>query len=179
MPHAIRIHAYGGPEQLHYEPVGDEVPGAGQVLVQHTAIGVNFIDTYHRTGLYPLPSLPHGLGGEAAGVVLAIGPDVVSVAAGDRVGYATVTPPGAYCQRRVVAIDKLIPLPRFVADQQAAALLLKGMTVESLVRRTFRVEAGMTVLLHAAAGGIGLLACQWLAALGATVIGTVSSDQKA
>ncbi len=144
----------------------------------HTAIGVNYIDVYHRSGLYPLPSLPHGLGMEAAGVVEAVGPGVAGVQVGQRVAYAS-GPPGAYAEARLIRADRLVPLPPEIDDRTAAASLLKGMTVEYLVRRTHRVEAGETVLWHAAAGGVGLIACQWLAHLGVTVIGTVGSEAKA
>jgi len=175
---AIVVHELGGPEVLRYETVQVGSPGPGQALVRHTAIGVNFIDTYHRTGLYPLPALPHVLGVEAAGVVEAVGEGVEVVSPGQRVGYAA-RPVGSYAQRRLIGADVLVPLPDDVDDECAAAVLLKGLTVEYLIRRTFAVQAGMTVLLHAAAGGVGLIACQWLAHLGATVIGTVGSDAKA
>ena len=175
---AIRIHRTGGPDVLQLDdlPVGD--PGPGQVLLRHTAIGINYIDTYHRSGLYPVASLPSGLGMEAAGVVEAVGEGVSEVTVGDRVAYAG-GPLGAYASRRVFPANRLVPLPEHVSDEVAAAVLLKGMTVEYLVRRTFPVKPGQTVLLHAAAGGVGLLACQWLAHIGATVIGTVGSDEKA
>jgi NADPH2:quinone reductase len=152
-------------------------PGAGQARVQHRAIGLNFIDTYHRSGLYPLP-LPTGLGSEAAGIVDAIGPGVTELAVGDRVAYAG-GPPGAYADARIIAADRLVRLPDAIDFETAAAMMLKGMTVEYLVRRTFPVRPGMTVVWHAAAGGVGLIACQWLAHLGVTVIGTVGSDAKA
>ncbi|MCC6521486.1 MAG: quinone oxidoreductase [Polyangiaceae bacterium] len=178
MSRAIRIDETGGPEVLRLAEVDVPAPGPGQALVRHTAIGVNYIDTYHRSGLYPLPGLPHGIGVEAAGVVEAVGAGVVGLEVGARVAYAGGTP-GAYAERCVVAADKLVPLPDGIGDELAAAMLLKGMTVEYLVTRCFRVEPGMTVLWHAAAGGVGLIACQWLKALGATVIGTVGSDAKA
>jgi NADPH:quinone reductase len=178
MNRAIRIHHTGGPEVLRFEEVDPGRPGPGQALVRHSAIGVNFIDTYHRSGLYPLPSLPHGLGMEAAGRVEAVGDGVTEFGPGDRVAYATGTP-GAYAEARVVAAERLIRLPDGIDDRVAAAALLRGLTVEYLIRRTFRVERGMTVLFHAAAGGVGLIACQWLRHLGATVIGTVGSDEKA
>jgi NADPH:quinone reductase len=145
--------------------------------VRHTAVGVNFIDTYHRTGLYPLPELPHALGMEAAGVVEAVGEGVTELAAGDRVAY--VHGPGAYAEARNVPAERLVPLPDPIAEETAAAMMLKGMTVEYLVRRAYPVQPGDTVLLHAAAGGVGLIACQWLRHLGATVIGTVGSEAKA
>ena len=175
---AIRFHETGGPEVLRLEQVLLGQPGPGQALVRHSAVGLNFIDTYHRTGLYPVESLPSGLGIEAAGVVEAVGPDVTAVAEGDRVAYAA-TGPGSYAGARLVPADRLVPLPDSIDDETAAALMVKGMTVEYLVRRTFEVQPGQTVLFHAAAGGVGLIACQWLRALGATVIGTVGSDEKA
>jgi NADPH:quinone reductase len=157
------------------QPVG--TPGPGEARVRHTAVGVNYIDTYHRTGLYPLP-LPSGLGSEAAGVVEAVGPGVKHVAPGDRVAYAGGAP-GSYSQIRVMSAERLLRLPAGISDRQAAAMMLKGMTVQYLVTRTYPVKAGDTVLLHAAAGGVGLIACQWLRAIGATVIGTVGDDAKA
>lgn len=178
MNHAVRIHGYGGPEVLRWEEVDLPVPGPGDALVRHTAVGVNFIDTYHRSGLYPQPSLPCGIGSEAAGVVEAVGAGVTALAPGDRVAYAGGAP-GSYAERRVIPAVRLVPLPAAIDERTAAAALLKGMTVEYLVCRTYPVRAGETVLLHAAAGGVGLLACQWLESLGATVIGTVSTDAKA
>ena len=177
MPKAIRFHQTGGPEVLQCVEAAIGEPAAGEARVRHTAIGVNFIDTYHRTGLYPLP-LPSGLGGEAAGMVEAVGPGVTHVQPGDRVGYAG-GPPGSYAEVRVLPADRLLKLPAGISDQQAAAMLLKGMTAQYLIRRTYRVQPGETVLFHAAAGGVGLIACQWLKALGATVIGTVGSEEKA
>ena len=177
MPKAIRITATGGPEVLRWEDVEVGEPGEGQARVRHTAVGVNYIDTYHRSGLYPIP-LPNGLGGEAAGVVEAVGPGVTVVRPGDRVAYAGV-PLGSYAEARVMPADILVPIPDGVTDQTAAAVMLKGMTAQYLIRRTYPVKAGETVLFHAAAGGVGLIACQWLKALGATVIGTVGSDEKA
>ena len=174
---AIRFHEHGGPEVLRVEPIELPEPAAGEARVRHTAVGINFIDTYHRTGLYAV-ALPSGLGMEAAGVVEAVGPGVDEVAVGQRVAYAA-GPPGAYASHRNLRTSVLVPLPDDVADDVAAASLLKGMTAELLVRRAFRVEPGMTVLLHAAAGGVGLIACQWMASLGVTVIGTVGSDEKA
>jgi NADPH2:quinone reductase len=178
MPIAIRMNEPGGPEVLHAAEVEAPQLGKGLALVRHAAVGVNYIDTYHRSGLYPLPSLPHGIGVEAAGVVEAVGQGVTEIQVGDRVAYAGGTP-GAYAELRAVPADRLVPLPASVSNELAAAMMLKGMTVEYLVRRTFPVEPGMTVLWHAAAGGVGLIACQWLKALGATVIGTVGSDAKA
>ncbi|MBW2454654.1 MAG: quinone oxidoreductase [Deltaproteobacteria bacterium] len=178
MAKVIRIHETGGTEVLASEEVTLAAPEPDQARVRQTAVGLNMIDTYHRSGLYPLPGLPHGLGLEAAGVVEQIGAEVDGVKVGDRVAYAA-GPPGAYASERNVPAAKLVAVPEGVSDIEAAAVLLKGMTVEYLVRRTFPVAPGMTVLLHAAAGGVGLLACQWLAHLGATVIGTVGSDEKA
>src|SRR3954454_1123513 len=177
MPHAIRIHQTGGPEVLRWEEVTVGEPGDGQARVRHTAVGVSFIDTYHRSGLYPLP-LPTGLGSEAAGVVEAVGSGVTVVKPGDRVAYAGGGP-GSYAEVRVLPAGVLVPIPEGVTDQIAAAVMLKGMTARYLIRRTYPVKAGETVLFHAAAGGVGLIACQWLRALGATVIGTVGSDEKA
>jgi NADPH2:quinone reductase len=178
MIRAIRIQKTGGPEVLRLESIDPGRPGPGQALVRHSAVGVNFIDTYHRSGLYPLPSLPHGIGMEGAGVIEAVGEGVTVVKPGDRVAYAAGAP-GAYAEARLIAADRLVPLPAGIEDRTAAAMMLKGMTVEYLIRRAFRVEAGMTVLFHAAAGGVGLIACQWLKHLGVTVIGTVGSDDKA
>ncbi|HZE88869.1 MAG TPA: quinone oxidoreductase, partial [Verrucomicrobiae bacterium] len=175
---AIRIGATGGPEALRLEEIDVPEPGAGQARVRQSAIGVNFIDVYHRSGLYPLPSLPHGLGSEGAGVVESVGPGVTVVKPGDRVAYAGGAP-GAYSGARVIAADRLVRLPDGIEERTAAAMMLKGMTVEYLIRRTFPVTAGTTVLWHAAAGGVGLIACQWLKAIGAVVIGTAGDDAKA
>jgi len=175
---SIRIHHTGGPDALELDELPTPTPGAGQVLVRHHAIGLNFIDTYHRSGLYPLPVLPHGIGVEAAGVVEALGPGVTEVALGARVAYASGAP-GAYSEARIIDIERLVPLPNGIDFETAAAVLLKGMTVEYLIHRCYPVTAGMTVLWHAAAGGVGLIACQWLASLGVTVIGTVGSHEKA
>jgi NADPH2:quinone reductase len=152
-------------------------PGSGEVRMRHTAVGLNFIDTYHRSGLYPLPELPAVLGREAAGVVEEIGPDVTGLEPGDRVAF--VLAGGAYCEESIVRADRLVPLPDGIDDRSAAALMLKGLTVHYLLRRTYRVKPGDTILIHAAAGGVGLLACQWAKHLGATVIGTVGSREKA
>ena len=176
MTHAIRIHETGGPEVLRWDEVEVGRPGPGEARVRHTAIGLNFIDTYHRSGLYPLP-LPAVPGSEGAGVVTDVGPGVTEVTPGDRVAYAG--PVGAYAEERLVAAHRLVPLPPEVDDRTAAAAMLKGMTAQYLLRRTHRVEAGETILLHSAAGGVGLLAAQWAKSLGATVIGTVSTDEKA
>jgi NADPH:quinone reductase len=177
MPHAIRVHKTGGPEVLKWEEVEIGEPGEGQARVRHTAVGVNFVDTYHRSGLYSL-QLPSGLGSEGAAVVEAVGPGVTVVRPGDRVAYAGGSP-GSYSEVRVMPTDRLLKLPDGISDRTAAAMMLKGMTTQYLIRRTYKVEPGETVLFHAAAGGVGLIACQWLKALGATVIGTVGSEEKA
>jgi NADPH2:quinone reductase len=177
MPHAIRIHATGGPEVLTYEPVAVGDPGVGEARVRQTAIGVNYIDTYHRTGLYKVP-LPSGIGLEAAGVVEAVGAGVDWVKVGDRVAYCG-GPLGAYSDARVMPADRLVRLPEDIPDRVAATLMLKGLTVQYLFRQTHRLAAGDTILFHAAAGGVGLIACQWARALGVTMIGTVGSDEKA
>ena len=177
MPNAVRIHKHGGPEVLTYEEVEVGEPGEGQARVKNLAIGLNFIDTYHRSGLYQLP-MPSGIGLEAAGVVEAVGPGATWVKPGDRVAYAG-GPPGAYAEVHLIPADRLVKVPDAISDRQAAAMMLKGLTVQYLIRRTYRVERGETVLFHAAAGGVGLIACQWLKALGVTVIGTVGSDDKA
>ena len=176
MTHAIRIHETGGPEVLRWEEVAVGAPGPGEARVRHTAIGLNFIDTYHRSGLYPLP-LPAVPGSEGAGVGVQGGAGGAGLTPGDRVAYAG--PVGAYAEERLVAADRLVPLPDGVDDRVAAAAMLKGMTAQYLLRRTHRVEAGETILLHSAAGGVGLIAAQWAKSLGATVIGTVSTDEKA
>src|SRR5947209_1343582 len=177
MARVARIHETGGPEVIRWEHVEVGEPGESQARVRHTAVGVNFVDTYQRSGLYPLP-LPGGLGSEGAGVVEAVGPGVTHVRPGDRVAYAG-GPPGSYAEARLMPADRLLKLPAGISDQQAAAMMLKGMTVRYLIRRTYNVQPGETILFHAAAGGVGLIACQWLKALGATVIGTVGSDEKA
>jgi NADPH:quinone reductase len=177
MPNAIRFHQVGGPEVLQFENVSVGDPGPGEVRLRHTAVGLNYIDTYQRSGLYKLP-LPSGIGGEAAGVVEAVGSGVSEFKQGDRVAYSG-GPPGAYAEVRVMPIDRLVKLPDGVSERTAATLMLKGLTVQYLLRQTYPVKAGETILLHAAAGGIGLIACQWARALGVTVIGTVGSDAKA
>ena len=178
MSHAIRIHAHGGPEVMHWEDVPLPEPGPGEALVHHTAVGLNFIDVYFRTGLYKIPALPATLGMEAAGVVRAVGAGVTGVAPGDRVAYATA-PIGAYSTDRVIAADRLVKLPGGISDQTAAAMMLQGLTAQYLVRRTYKVQRGDTVVVHAAAGGVGLILCQWVKHLGATVIGVVSTAAKA
>lgn len=175
---AIRFDAPGGPDVLRLVDVDVPAPGPGQALVRHAAVGVNFIDTYHRSGLYPVPAFPSGLGVEAAGVVEAVGEGVADLAVGQRVAYAG-GPVGAYAARRVLPADRLVPLPDGIPFDAAAAMMLKGMTAEYLLRRTHPVQAGDTVLVHAAAGGVGLFLCQWAKALGVRVVGTVGSDAKA
>jgi NADPH2:quinone reductase len=177
MPNAIRIHQTGGPEVLQWESVTVGEPGPGEARVRHTAVGLNYIDTYHRSGLYKLP-LPSGIGLEAAGVVEAVGPGVTDIAKGDRVAYCG-GPPGSYAEVRVMPADKLVKLPDGVSDRSAATLMLKGLTVQYLFRQTFPLKGGETILFHAAAGGVGSIACQWARALGVTMIGTVGSDEKA
>jgi NADPH2:quinone reductase len=177
MAKAIRIHETGGPEVLRYEDVEVGEPKEGEARVRHTAIGVNYVDTYHRSGLYKL-ALPVGLGVEGVGVVEAVGKGVSEVRPGDRVAYAGSSP-GSYSQVRLIPADRLLRLPAGIGDPQAAAMMLKGLTAWMLTHRVHAVRAGETVLFHAAAGGVGLIAIQWLKALGATVIGTVGSDEKA
>ena len=176
MAKAIRFHKTGGPEVMQLEDVSVGDPAAGQARIRQSAIGVNFIDTYHRSGLYPMP-MPSGLGSEGAGVVEAVGPGVADVKVGDRVAY-TGNPVGSYADSRLYAADRLVKVPVGISDEQAASMMLKGMTVHYLIHRSFKVKSGDTVLWHAAAGGVGLIACQWLKALGVTVIGTVGSDEK-
>lgn len=178
MSHAIRIHETGGPEQMRWEEVEIGSPGEGEVRLRHTAVGLNFIDVYHRTGLYPLPALPQVLGLEGCGVVEAVGEGVSEIEVGDRVAYAGV-PPGAYAEERLIPWHRLVKVPEGISDQTAAAMMLQGMTACYLLRRCYRVQAGDTILVHAAAGGVGLIASQWAKSLGATVIGTVGSPEKA
>jgi len=175
--HAIRFEQTGGPEVLRWQEVDLGELAPGEARVRYTAVGVNFIDTYHRSGLYPVP-LPSGLGMEGAGVVEAVAPDVRDLRPGDRVAYAT-GPLGAYAERQHLPAARLVKLPVGIADDQAASMMLKGMTAEYLLLRTRKVNAGDTILFHAAAGGVGLIACQWAKHLGATVIGTVGSEDKA
>ncbi len=177
MTHAVRIHETGGPEVLRWEAVDVPAPGPGEAVIRQTAAGLNFIDVYFRTGLYPAPSFPATIGNEGAGVVEAVGEGVTEVAAGDRVAYCMSL--GGYAQRRIIAAKQLVKVPGGISDEQAAAVMLKGCTVQYLVRRTHAVQPGETVLFHAAAGGCGLIACQWLKHLGATVIGTVGTREKA
>lgn len=174
--HAIRFAKTGGPEVLTWEEIEVGEPGQGQVLLRQTAVGLNYIDTYHRSGLYKV-ELPSGLGTEGAGVVEKVGPGVTDLKVGDRVAYASGGL-GAYSQMRLFPADRAVKIPAGISDQQAAAMMLQGMTVEYLIRRTFAVKPGMTVLLHAAAGGVGSIASQWLKHLGATVIGTAGNPEK-
>ena len=177
MVKAIRIHKPGGPEVMVLEDVDLAAPGAGEVQITHSAIGLNYIDTYHRSGLYPLP-LPSGIGMEAAGTVAAVGDGVSDLAVGDRVAYAA-PPPGSYAEARNLDANKVVKVPDSVDDRMAAAMMLQGLTVQYLIRQIYKVGPGDTILIHAAAGGVGLILCQWAKHLGATVIGTVGSDEKA
>jgi len=178
MTHAIRFHKTGGPEVLQWEEVSVAQPAQGEVLVRHKAVGLNYIDTYHRTGLYPLP-LPSGIGLEAAGVVEAVGPGVTEFKAGDRVAYCN-GPIGAYAELKIHPAERLVKIPDGISFEQGASMMLQGLTVQYLLRRLHVVpKAGDTILFHAAAGGIGLIACQWAKALGVNLIGTVGSEEKA
>ncbi|MBV9900695.1 MAG: quinone oxidoreductase [Alphaproteobacteria bacterium] len=177
MAYAIRFEKTGGPEVLEWQQVEVGKPGPGQARVRHTAVGLNFVDTYQRSGLYQMP-LPSGLGSEAAGVVEEVGEGVADIKPGDRVAYGNA-PLGAYSEARLIPADRLVKLPDGIADQQAAAMMLKGMTAWYLIRRTHVVKPGESILIHAAAGGVGLIVCQWAKHLGATVIGTVGGDKKA
>ncbi len=177
MTRAIRLHQTGGPEVLQLETVDVGEPGPGQARVRHSYIAVNFIDIYFRTGRYPLP-LPNGLGSDAVGVVEAVGEGVTDIRVGDRVGYL-LGPQGAYADVRVMPADVLIPLPEGISDRTASTLMMKGMTAQYLFRQVYPLKGGETILYHAAAGGVGLVACQWARALGVTMIGTVSTDEKA
>jgi NADPH2:quinone reductase len=174
---AVRVHKHGGPEVLTYEQVEVGAPGPGQVKVKQHAAGLNFIDTYFRMGMYPAPSMPFISGNEGAGTVIAVGTGVTDLQVGDRVGY--VVPLGCYAEERLVPADRAVKLPDSISGEQAAAMMLKGMTVSYLLKRTFAVKQGHNVLIHAAAGGVGLIACQWANYLGANVIGTVGSKDKA
>jgi NADPH:quinone reductase len=176
--HAVRIHQLGGPEVLRYEAVEVGAPGPGEARVRHTAIGLNFTDVHFRTGRYPLAGLPHIIGMEAAGVVEEIGPGVTEVSVGDRIAYASEKP-RAYAQATVIPVTRLVRLPDFIDDETAAAAILKGLTAHYLLHGVYPVRAGETILVHAAAGGVGLIMCQWAKHLGARVIGTVSTEDKA
>lgn len=177
MPHAIRVHEYGGPEVLRWEEVEVGEPGPGQAKLKQHAAGINFIDVYHRTGLYPQPSFPFIPGSEGAGEVIAVGEGVTDVAVGDRVAYAGAI--GGYAEERLVAADRLVKLPPEISYETAAAMMLKGMTVRYLLKQTYPVSKDTVILFHAAAGGVGLIASQWASSIGATVIGTVGSEEKA
>ena len=177
MTKAIRIHANGGPEVMVWEDVPTPEPGPNEALIKHEAIGLNFIDVYFRTGLYKAPNLPLIIGQEGAGTVIAVGGNVTGVAVGDRVAYAG--PLGGYATERVVAADRLVKLPDNISFQTGAAMMLQGMTAQYLLRRTYAVKPGDTIVVHAAAGGVGLIICQWAKHIGATVIGVVSSEAKA
>ena len=174
---AIIVHKLGGPEEMIWEEVDVPAPSENEVLIKQNVIGLNFIDTYFRSGLYPAP-LPTPLGMEASGIIEQVGANVTEFQEGDRVAYAS-PPLGSYSEKRVMPINNIVKIPNDISDELAAAIMLKGMTAEYLVRRTFEVKPGQTVLFHAAAGGVGLIACQWLKAIGANVIGTVGSDDKA
>jgi NADPH:quinone reductase len=177
MSHAIQVHDYGGPDILKWEKVEIGAPGPGEVKIKQTAVGLNFIDVYQRTGFYPQPSLPFVPGTEGAGVVTAVGEGVRDLKVGRHVAYAG--PVGAYAEERLIAADRVVKVPARIDDETAAAIMLKGMTAQYLIRRTYKVGRDTTLLFHAAAGGVGLIACQWAASLGATVIGTVGSAGKA
>src|SRR6266704_1540908 len=175
---AVRVHKTGGPEVLSYEEVEVPAPGPGQVKIRNRAIGVNYIDTYFRMGMYPSPvGLPFVAGNEGAGDVVKVGPGVTDIKVGDRVAYVAAL--GAYAEERLLPADRAVKLPDAISYEQAAGMMLKGMTAQYLLRRTFRVEKGNTILMHAAAGGVGQILCQWANHLGATVIGTVGSKDKA
>ena len=174
---AVRVHKHGGPEVLTYEQIEIGAPGPGQVKLKQHAAGVNYIDTYFRMGMYPAPAgLPFVSGNEGAGEVIAVGPNVTDLKVGDRVGYVVAM--GGYAEERLMAADRAVKLPDNISYEQAAAMMLKGMTAQYLLRRTFNVKKGDTILVHAAAGGVGVILCQWGKALGATVIGTVGSEDK-
>tara|TARA_B100000674_G_scaffold432894_1_gene390942 strand:+ start:3272 stop:4243 length:972 start_codon:yes stop_codon:yes gene_type:complete len=177
MPRAIQIQKQGKPSVMKWVEVPLAKPKNGEILVNQSHIGLNYIDVYHRSGLYPLP-MPNGIGMEAAGTVEAVGRNIKGLRVGDRVAYAS-GPPGSYAEMRVMPADRVVKLPAWISNEQAAAMMLQGMTTEYLIRRTYKVKKGETVLFHAAAGGVGLIACQWLKQLGATVIGTVGSPAKA
>ncbi len=177
MTKAMRIHKHGGPEVMQWEDIDVPAPGPGQARIRHTAVGLNYVDTYNRSGLYPA-QLPLIVGGEGAGVVEAVGPGVTDIKAGDRVAYGAA-PIGSYCEARVIPADRLVKIPDGITDQQAASMMLKGLTTQYLIRSTYRVKSGETILFHAAAGGVGLIFGQWAKHLGATAIGTVGDAEKA
>ena len=177
MARAIQIKKQGAASVMKWVDVQVGKPKRGQILINQSHVGLNYIDVYHRSGLYPL-DMPHGIGMEAAGTVEAVGPNVKGIKVGDRVAYAA-GPPGSYAETRIMPADRVVKLPTWISNEQAAAMLLQGMTTEYLIRRTHKVKKGDTVLFHAAAGGVGLIACQWLTQLGASVIGTVGSPAKA
>jgi NADPH2:quinone reductase len=178
MTKAIRIYETGGPEVMRFEDYDPGQPAAGEALVRHEAVGLNFIDVYHRAGIYPLPSLPAVIGMEGAGIVAAVGEGVTEVTVGERVAYAGL-PPGAYAETRLIPAHRLVKLPDAISTKQGAAMMLQGMTARYLLRGCYKVKAGDRILIHAAAGGVGLIVCQWANHLGATVIGTVGSEEKA
>ncbi len=178
MPKAMRVYETGEPSVMQWEDAELGSPGSGEVRIRHTAVGLNFIDVYFRTGVYPPPGFPFVPGLEGAGVVEEVGADVTDLSAGDRIAYAS-PPLGAYAEERLMPADRLVRIPDQIDDVTAAAMMLKGMTVQYLLRQTYKVRSGDTILFHAAAGGVGLIACQWASHLGATVIGTVSTDEKA
>ena len=178
MTHAIRMYRTGGPEVLQWEKIDPGSPGPGEVLIRHEAVGLNFIDVYHRTGLYPLPGLPATPGMEGAGIVATVGTGVIDIAVGDRVAYAGM-PPGAYAEKRLIPAHRLVKVPAAISLETAAAMMLCGMTVRYLLKGCYRVKSGTTLLVHAAAGGVGTILCQWAKSLGARVIGTVGSEEKA
>ena len=177
MTHAIRFHSTGGPEVLTWEEIPLGKPGPGEARIRHTAVGLNFVDIYNRSGVYPVP-LPSGLGSEGAGVVEEVGAGVADLKPGDRVAYGS-SPLGAYAEERLIPADRLLKLPDSIDDKTAAAMMLKGLTTQYLIRQTYRIKAGETILLHAAAGGVGQILSQWAKHLGVTVIGTVGNDEKA
>lgn len=178
MTKAIIVHEYGDADVLKYEDIDVPAPGVGEIQIRHGAIGLNFIDVYMRTGLYPLPALPGGIGMEGAGTIEAIGEGVNDYSVGDRVAYAS-PPPGSYAEVRNIGADRVVKLPDVIDDKTAAAMMLQGMTAQYLLRQTYQVQKSDTILMHAAAGGVGLIVCQWAKHLGATVIGTVGSPEKA
>lgn len=176
MPHAIRIHAYGGPEAMVWEEAPIGAPGPGEIRVKHHAVGLNYIDVYQRSGLYPLPEMPNTMGMEGAGEVIAIGEGVTEHRVGDRIAYAN--PMGSYCEERLMPADRAVTVPDGISYETAAAMMLQGMTARYLLRETYEVTPDTTLLIHAAAGGVGLIVCQWARHLGATVIGTAGTDEK-